>query len=77
MNEEDWQPVRIATNEIVLKRDSGHCPIPDGKAGKLLRVRPTDVTPACLADRSFEIHPDDRVITDGCKYICEHQILAD
>ena len=76
MDEQGWQPVRIARIDESEYIDEDGCPWP---AGKIVRVR---IVPGAFCDeggRGFEVHPEDDWGRDSSRQflICEHQILAD
>jgi hypothetical protein len=84
VDEQDWQPVRIASTEQILARSPGHnvADTPARAIGKIIRVRPLSTSPPCDAGRYFEVHPDDWEILGPPAWasqvcICEYQILAD
>jgi hypothetical protein len=77
MEENDWQPVLLASLAQILKtcprhlrrKDLSYWPKP-----KRVRVRPTGNT-NLVGCKTYQIHPSDDFGPPG--YICEHQILAD
>jgi hypothetical protein len=91
-NEKQWQPVRIAPEEEILKHHS--FTIYGKFAGRIIRVRPYDGDVAfdsddgiahgpafCGATHVFVVHPLDALwLSDGERNyvaVCEHQIQAD
>ena len=87
MDEQDWQPVRIAPPP----KNKGHLHFETilmmaKRNGTVIRVRPEippKLTYADPGDRGFEVHPEDQRVFDGFdKYgrqthVCLCQILAD
>lgn len=83
MDEQGWQPVRIAPIRSPHPCD-GEDAMENWEAiiGQIVRVRPTPHRTSTCGSKAYEIHPDDlpsmtSVWVDVSAYVCEHQILAD
>ena len=80
MEEQEWQPVRIAPVERAQE-----CPNEDSESlavyatwpQQIIRVRPTTII--VDGESMFQIHPDDVCYLPGpgSDLLCSHQILAD
>lgn len=74
MEENEWQPVRIAPLEITRTCPQDFDDGAEWPVGRIVRARVLSGLADC-GTRQFEIHPEDNW---GCKGgCCEHQILAD
>ncbi len=79
----EWQPVRLVSLEVFLKRHPNAHPSYSDFGGKVVRVKPPSARCQCGA-RSCEIHPEDSILFPAVDpddptgwFFCEHQILAD
>ena len=91
--ENEWQPVRIATSEHALKFHTHDPGFVTKYAGQIIRVRQSEEAReaylhvmrssfGCPSTYMFEVHPDDFKRLWPCELfgrccLCEHQILAD
>lgn len=87
MEEQEWQPVRIAPLSHVSKFHLKCEPDDEVGCGQIIRVRPTGEIRHdqwCEGGKCYEIHPEDRtrvgfneILWSYPQLICEHGFFAD